>query len=147
MNNYPEWWDTTVTVYNKFEKPDGEIIWFRHVIHDTFYKLVREKITVGDTTMTTNESVCRIRISDDFMEPIPWLDASEAEKAQFFTLRAGDIIVGEETDFVIDEYTSGSRSSDLKNRYQNWPGCFVVERASINVGAGRGNEHYLARGM
>jgi len=147
MNDYPSWWDTTVTLYNKYTSSDGEITWFRHVIPNTFYKLVREKLTVGDTTLITNESVCRIRISDDFMPPIQWKALSESEKSQYFTLRAGDIIVGEETDFEINEYAKGSRSSDLKDIYKDWPGCFTVEIASVNVGGGRGEEHYLARGM
>ena len=59
----------------------------------------------------------------------------------------GDIIVAGETDFEIDEYVKGKRSSDLIAEYKEWPGCFTVKSVNINTGSGRGNEHYHARGI
>ena len=147
MNNYPSWWNTTITLYNKFEKPDGEIKWFKHHIEGCFYKQTMEKLTIGDTTIAANQSVCRLRVSDSFADPIAWKAMEDSGKATYYTLKSGDIIVAGEVDFDVNEYQKGSRSSDLKDTYTDWPGCFTVEHAAINVGGGRGNEHYLARGM
>ena len=33
MNNYPSWWDTTVTIYNRYEDPQTNLVsWHRHVV-------------------------------------------------------------------------------------------------------------------
>lgn len=147
MNHYPSWWDDTITLYNKFIDPtDKKTKWFRHVINNCFYKHTIEKITVGKTTIDSNVTVCRIRVSDDFVDRKSWLELSNAEKAEKFTLGAGDVIVADEIDFEIDEYTAGQRSSDLIKNNSEWPGCFTVETVNINVGGGRGNEHYHVRG-
>lgn len=145
MNNYPEWWCDTITLYNKFIDSDKKIHWYRHIIHDCFYKRTAEKVTIGNTTLATDQSICRIRVDDMFLNKRDWNESSDKEN--HFTLCSGDIIVAGEIDFEIDEYTKESRSSDLLKTYKDWPGCFVVEYANINVGGGRGNEHYLARGM
>lgn len=147
MNNYPEWWDSKITLYNKYtDKETGAVKWFRHVIEDCFYDHQIDKIVVGRTTIESNTSICRIRVSDSFMNKRAWNELQESEKHNFFTLSAGDIIVADEVEDEIDEYVKGSRSSDLIKEFKEWPGCFTVENANINVGKGRGNEHYLARG-
>ena len=147
MNNYPSWWDDTITLYNKYIEPGTKRVkWFRHVLTDCFYKHTVEKITVGKTTIDANVSVCRIRVSDDFIDKKSWMAMSDDEKALYFTLSGGDIIVADEIDFEIDEYTPGQRSSDLIKDNKEWPGCFTVEVVNINVGGGRGNEHYHVKG-
>lgn len=147
MNTYPSWWDDKITLYNKFIDPTTKKTkWFRHVISDCFYKHTIEKITVGKTTIDSNVSICRIRVSDDFVDRKTWIDLDDTEKAEKFTLGAGDIIVADEIDFEIDEYTNGKRSSDLIKENTEWPGCFTIETVNINVGGGRGNEHYHVRG-
>lgn len=147
MNNYPEWWDDTVTLYNKYIEPKTkQVTWYRHVIENCFYKHTLEKVTVGKTTIDANSSICRIRVSDDFIDKKSWMELDDNERQNLFTLSAGDIIVADETDFEIDEYTQGQRSSDLIKENKEWPGCFTVETVNINVGGGRGNEHYHARG-
>ena len=130
-------------------------------------------MTVNNTVITSDSTICRIRVSEAFINPRDW-DALPDEavigtsvigttigttigtsiigtsvidtKETRFTIRPGDIIIAGEVDFEIDEYTKGKRSSDLIAEYQSWPGCFTVETVSINVGGGRGNEHYSARG-
>ena len=148
MNTFPSWWDDTITLYNKYTDPTThKVKWFRHVINDCFYKHTVEKLTVGKTTIDTDTTICRIRVSDDFIDKKSWIDLPDAEKAEKFTLGVGDIIVAEETDFEIDDYTAGQRSSDLVKANKEWPGCFTIETVNINVGGGRGNEHYHVRGV
>lgn len=147
MNRYASWWDDTVTLYNKFVDPaDKKTKWYRHVITDCFYKHTVEKVTVGKTTIDSNSSICRIRVSDNFVDKKSWNSLSDAEKVEKFTLSAGDIIVADEVDFEVNEYVSGIRSSDLIKENKEWPGCFTIEIVNINVGGGRGNEHYSVKG-
>lgn len=147
MNNYPSWWDDTITLYNKYIDPaTKKVTWYRHVLHDCFYSHTLEKVTVGKTTIDANTSLCRIRVSDDFIDKKSWMQLDDYERAEKFTLSGGDIIVAEETDFEIDEYEKDKRSSDLIKENKEWPGCFTVEIVNINVGGGRGNEHYHVRG-
>lgn len=146
MNHYADWWDDTITLYNKFIDKDSKIYYFRHTINDCFYKQTVEKLTVGNTTISSNVSVCRIRVDDAFVEKRAWNELPATEKRNMFTLSAGDIIVAGEVDFEVDEYEKGKRSSDLIKEFKEWPGCFTVEHVNINVGGGRGNEHYHARG-
>ena len=148
MNNYPKWWDTAVTLYNKYTNPTSKkVTWYPSVIEGCFYQHTLDKITVGNSTISSNVSICRIRVNDKFVNKRDWNELPDEEKKQFFTLSESDIIVAGEVDFEVDEYENGKRSSDLMKVYKEWPGCFVVETVNINVGGGRGNEHYLARGM
>lgn len=147
MNTYPSWWDTTITLYNKFINPDTkEIEWFSHVIENCFYKHTLEKITVGNTTIASDTTVCRIRVNDLFINKTDWNQLTGDQKKEQFTLAVGDIIVAGKVDFDVDEYKKDQRSSDLVNTYKEWPGCFTIESVNINVGGGRGNEHYHVRG-
>lgn len=147
MNHYPSWWDDTVTLYNKYiDKSSNKTYYYRHVLENCFYKHTVEKLTINNTTISSNVSICRIRVNDAFIDKRAWNELPESDKSELFTLSAGDIIVAGDVDFEIDEYTKGQRSSDLINEYKEWPGCFTVETVNINVGGGRGNEHYYARG-
>ena len=146
MNNYGEWWDTTITLYNKVTDAEGIVKWYRHIIEECFYSHTLDKITIRNTSLSSDVSVCRIKVSDDFVTKRDYDKLSDAEKREKFTLSVDDIIIPDECDFEIDEYTKGKRSSDLRNEYRAYPGCFTVSMVSINTGGGRGNEHYLARG-
>ena len=147
MNRYPKWFDDTITLYNKFVDPsDKKTKWYRHVITDCFYQHTVEKVTVGKTTIDSNSSICRIRVSDNFVDKKSWNNLTDDEKKEKFTLSAGDIIVAEEVDFEVNEYATGMRSSDLIKENKDWPGCFTIEVININVGGGRGNEHYHVKG-
>lgn len=144
-NNYPEWWNTTITVYNKYEDPTTrEITWYKSTIKNCFWKYTGNKVTVGDTTLETNATICRVPVNKNFREKYLWNDA---DKSKYFTFGPGDIIVkGTATD-EINEYTTGHRSSDLLAKYKKLQGCFIVERCSINVSPGLGTEHYYVRGI
>ena len=142
MNNYPEWWNDTITVFNKHTDPTTDIVtWHKTVIDDCFWKEAGVKVMVGNTMIDTNSVICRIRVSDDFIDPMTWQNMEDVD-GEGFTLQPGDIIVKGEIPDIIDEYTKGQRASDLMEKYVN---CLMIDMATINVGGGRGNEHYLVK--
>ena len=145
---YPIWWDTTITVYNKYEDPQTRVIrWFSTVIEGCFWKYVGDKITVGETVLETNNIICRIPQQSNFLEKYLWINKPNDTMSEFFTLGPGDIIVKGEVTESIDEYTSGHRSSDFIRKYKNLQGCMEVEQVAINTGGGRNNPHYYVRGL
>ena len=149
MNNiYPAWWNTKVTVYNKYIDPQTKVIkWFRKVIEGTFWKYISDDILVGQTVLQTNNIICRIRIDDAFLEAYQWQALSEDEKVIHFTLQGGDMIIRGEVADDIDEYVAGKRSSDFLQKYKALQGCMTVQDVALNVGEGRGPEHYFVRGI
>lgn len=150
MNNdtYPEWWDTTITIYNQFKDPITQVVkWYRTVIENTFWKYVGEKVTVGKTVLDTNTIICRIRKDDRFLPRYQWEGLPNDEMGKYFTIGKDDILVCGEVNDTINEYQKGFRSNDLVDKYKQLQGCMKVEDVAINVGAGRCNEHYLVRGV
>lgn len=149
MNNYPSWWNQTTTVFNKYENPDThEVKWFTKTVAGCFWKFTGTEVTLGETTLDTSKTLCRIPKSESFMEKYLWNELSDTDKANYFTLGQGDILVlGDATTETIDEYTKGHRSSDLLLKYRALQGCMQIEKYSLNVDGGRGNEHYAVRGV
>jgi hypothetical protein len=148
MNNYPSWWNTTITLYNRYQDPQTNVItWHRYVITNAFWKYVGDKITIGKTVLETNNIICRIRKDDRFLERYEWLNIPNDLMENYFTLGQGDIIIKGEVDDEINEYASGKRSSDLKKKYKALQGCMEVQEWSDNTGGGRGNEHYYVKGI
>lgn len=147
VNSFGSWWNTTITIYNKFEDPQTQVVrWFRHVVHDAFWKDTGNKITIGNVTIDTNNIICRIREDDAFLEKARWLEIPNDEMGNYFTLGVGDIIVKGEVDDEIDEYTSGHRATDLTKKYKQTQSCMEIQQWSDNTGGGRGNQHYYASG-
>lgn len=148
MNNYPEWWDTDLTIYNKFEDPQTRLVtWYKTIVKDAFWKYTGDKITINKTTLETNNTICRIRKDSKFLESHIWKNTPNDKMSKYFTLSPGDIIVKGAVTDEIDEYISGKRSNDLEKKYKNLQGCIRVEEVAINVGAGRCDEHYYVRGV
>ena len=148
MSDYPIWWDTTLTVYNKFEDPQTQVIsWYRTVIDNCFWKYTGDKINIGETVLETNNIICRIPENDLFVEKYKWIQLPNDEMSQYFTLGAGDIIIKGEVDDVVNEYSSGHRSSDLVAKYKNLQGCMEVQQITLNTGVGRNNPHYFVKGI
>ena len=146
MSNYPEWWDTTVTVFNKYENPaTRQITWHKTVLHNCFWKYTGNKIVVGETTIDTNTTLCRVPANVAFLEKYQWNETEN--KSEYFTFGAGDILIKGEVSDEIDEYASGNRSSDILAKYKKLQGCMVIEQCAINTGLGRGLEHYYVRGV
>ena len=169
MNIYPVWWDTTLTIYNKFTDPQTQVItWYKHVLTNCFWKYIGNKITIGETIIETNDTICRIPIQQSgeiavagigvvgvttagagslYLDRYIWESLPNDKMADFFTLGVGDIIIKGEVDDIIDEYTSGHRSSDIMAKYKRLQGCIMIEAFSINTGIGRNSEHYYVKGV
>jgi hypothetical protein len=146
VSNYPAWWNTTITVFNKYEDPGSrKITWYKTVIHNCFWKNTGNKIVVGETTLDTNATMCRIPRQDNFVEKYEW--NSLQDKSNHFTLGMGDLIIKGEVEEVIDEYQSGLRSSDILAKHKKLQDCMTIEQCAVNTGLGRGLEHYYVRGL
>lgn len=146
MSKYPEWWNTTVTVFNKYENPTSRLItWHKTVLHNCFWKNTGNKLVVGETTLDTNATLCRIPLHPAFLERYEWNELGD--KSNNFTLSPGDIIIKGEVSEIIDEYASGYRTSDILTKYKKLTGCMVIEQYAVNTGLGRGVEHYYVRGV
>lgn len=143
MNSYPSWWNTTVTLYNKYEASNGEVTWYRTVLKGCFWGYETRYNRVGDATEMTKVLICRVRVNGKFLEDYEW--QALADKTSKFTFSEGDILVKGEVSDMPDEYTSGNRSSDLLKKYKSR--CAEITECKINVGGGRVNEHYLVRGV
>lgn len=148
MNNYPSWWNIKVTIYNKFEDPQTNLVrWFRHCVDGTFWKYAGNKVVIGNTVLETKDIICRLRKDDKFLERHEWISLPNDKMADYFTLAQGDIIVKGDVEDEIDEYTSGRRSTDLKRKYKGLQGCLEIQEWANNTGGGRGNEHYYVKGI
>lgn len=148
MNNYPSWWNIKVTIYNKFEDPQTNLVrWFKHSVDGTFWKYAGNKVVIGNTVLETKDIICRLRKDDKFLERHEWISLPNDKMADYFTLAQGDIIVKGDVEDEIDEYTSGRRSTDLKRKYKGLQGCLEIQEWANNTGGGRGNEHYYVKGI
>lgn len=148
MNKYPVWWDSTITVFNKYVDPATRLItWYKTVLTNCFWKYTGNKVTVGETTIESDSTICRVPINKNFREKHLWDNLQTIQRQSTFTFGVGDIIVRGNVDDTVDEYTSGKRSSDLLTKYKQMQGCMVIEKCSISVGQGRGNEHYYVKGV
>ena len=144
MNDvYPEWWNVTVTLYNKYESSSGEITWYRTVLEGCFWKYETDYTRVDNATQMTKVLLCRVRKSDSFLENFEWRELDS--KGDYFTFSEGDILIRGEVEDIVDEYTAGSRSSDLLKKYKDR--CAEITECRINVDGGRVCEHYLVRGI
>jgi hypothetical protein len=146
VSNYPAWWNTTITVFNKYEDPTTRrITWYKTVLQNCFWKNTGNRIVAGETTLETDSTICRIPLHPQFLENYQWNDIED--KSLNFTLSTGDILVRGEVTDEIDEYASGVRSSDILTKYKKLQGCMVIDKCAINTGLGRGLEHYYVRGV
>lgn len=145
---FPIWWESTITVYNKFTDDQTQVVtWYKTVVTDCFWQLTGTEVRVGDSVLDSKSIVCRVPKDARFLEKQQWVQLPNDQMDDYFTLAPGDIIVKGECNFVIDEYTRGSRSTDLLSLYHDYQACMEITEFSNNTGAGRNNEHYLARGI
>lgn len=109
---YPNWWDSTVTIYHRITDKDsnGRTItsWERSVYTGCFY--TRRKRQVLHDTAITAADVCIVRI------PVPC------------TLTKGDIVVCGDVPDTIPDNTDGK---DLKAIYAGK--CFVANTVHVNT--------------
>lgn len=148
MNNYAPWWETTLTVYNRYIDPITNIVrWYKSVVENCFWKYTGDKVTIGETVLETNNIICRIPKDDRFLNKYEWVALPNDEMGNYFTLGQGDIIIKGIVDEDINEYQAGQRSTDLLSKYKELQGCMEVQEFAVNVGAGRCNEHYFVKGV
>lgn len=147
MSNYPIWWETTVTLYNKYTDPLTHVVtWFRHVLEGCFWDNTGNMVTVGTVQIQSNDVVCRIPESELYKSKLQWQNLPNDMLGDFFTLGQGDILVRGSVDDIVDEDSKGHRANDLIAKYKDTQDCIVVKRFSDNTGAGRCMPHYYAAG-
>ncbi len=145
--NYPQWWDTTLTIYNRYEDKMTQVVtWFRHTVENCFWKYTGNTVNIGQTILATKDIICRIPEQEDFLERYQWEQLPNDEMSDYFTISPEDIIVKGDVDDVIDEYTKGHRSTDLLEKYKRLQGCMQVEEVALNVRGGRNEPHYYVKG-
>lgn len=153
MSNFPfAWWDKTLTIYNKSIDPTNQrVSWNRTVLKNCFWKYTSEIYIVGHSGLTsrgvileTNEVICRIPQDKRYVSAKAW--KSLTDKSNKFTLAYGDILVLGDVEDVIDDYTSGQRSTDIITKYKALDGCIQVESWVDNVQTGVGLGHYKVIG-
>lgn len=146
-SGYPIWWESTVTIYNKYTDPQTDMVtWFKTVITDCYWHLVGNELSIGGTVIDSKSIVCRIPKDTRYKDKSEWIMLPNDQMKDFFTLGQGDIIVKGTCDFVINEYQSGHRSTDLLAKYREYQQCMEISEFADNTGVGRNNEHYVARG-
>lgn len=148
MSDYPIWWDSDITLYNKYTDKQTQITtWHRTVLQGCFLKPAGNKISVGNTVLETNDVICRIRQSDKFRDKKDWVSTPNDLMSDYFTLSVGDIIIFGNVNDEINEYQQGRRSTDLISKYKELQGCMEIQNVANNTGIGRCNPHYFVRGV
>lgn len=148
MNNYPEWWDTTITIYNKYEDPQTNIItWYRTVIPNCFWKYAGDKVVVGQTVLESNTITCRIPKNEKYKDRHEWINLPYDQKSNYFTLGTKDLVFKGAVIDIMDEYQSGHRANDIIAKYKDLQGCMEIQYVINNTGKGRGQEHYHVKGI
>lgn len=147
MSNYPVWWETTITLYNKYTDPITKVVsWFRHVLTGCFWDNTGTMFIAGDVKVLTNDVICRIPENTLYKPKDEWKALPNDKLGNFFTLGQGDILIRGSVSDIVSEETSGHRSNDLIAKYKDTQDCIVVKRYSDNTGAGRCMPHYYAVG-
>ena len=142
-NVYPDWWCDTVTLYNKYTAPNGEITWYRTVLTGCFWKYTTDYERVDNETQMVKVLLCRVRKNKKYADCYVWRDLSD--KSSRFTFNEGDILIKGKVEDVIDEYTKGKRASDILKKYKDR--CAEITECRDNTGGTRVDEHYLVRGI
>lgn len=146
MNNYPKWWDATITLYNKYINPDTkETSWYRHILENCFWKDTNNREIIQDMVLETNYIICRIPKNDLYLPRYEWVNLED--KSQNFTFGVGDILVDGSIEEDIDEYSKYMRSSDFLKRHKDIYGCMTIQRFQDDTGSIRNNPHYYIRGI
>ncbi len=147
-NHYPSWWNTTITVYNKYvDKQTQVITWHRTVIENCYWQYVGDKVAIGKTVLETNDTICRIPIQENFVEKYEWDKIPNDKQGEYFTLASGDIVARGSVDDEINEYKRDERATDFIEKHKALQGCMQIDQVALNYGGGRCNEHYYIKGV
>lgn len=145
--NYPEWWSDTITLFNRHEDADTNVVsWYKTILHGCFVKNVINKVALvgGNTLLEANDFIVRIPENDRFRNYGDYISNDLMDS--FFTLHQGDIIIKGSIDDDIDEYMNGKRSTDILAKYKEYGCCMVVKKWQDNTGKGRELPHYYVSG-
>lgn len=146
--HYPQWWNTAITVYNKFQDKQTRVVtWFRHQVPGCFWKYTGNTVNVGETVLETKDIICRVPEQEDFLERYQWEALPNDQMSSYFTLSPEDIIVRGKVDDEINEYQAGHRSTDLLEKYKKAQGCMEISQVALNVSGGRNEPHYYVKGV
>lgn len=141
-NVYPSWWSTTITLYNKIVDTDTqEVSWKRTVLTNcfiTFNKTVSTMVK-GSSATYQNVVVCRIPKNSKYVDAYSWTTLEN--RASKFTLQVGDIIIKGKITDEIDDYTKGSRATELLDKYKS-KGVLRIGVIQDNSDSDRNLPHY-----
>lgn len=143
MSKFPKWWNSTITVYNRYEDPTTQqISWYRTVLTDCFWVVSAHNtfMTNSRTQVYDNSILCRIPKQSNYLSAYYWKQLPD--KTTNFTLQIGDIVVNGDVNDDIDEYTKGSRSSDLIEKYKDL-GIIKIMSLVDNSDITRNIPHYV----
>ena len=146
---YPEWWNTTVTIFNQHTDATTEVIsWYRTVVTDCFWKYSGERVLINGVELNTSTVICRIPENENYLSKYLWEQLPNDSKSAHFTVGRDDIIIPGDVDETIDEYSRGLgiKSTELLSKYAQLQGCMKVNTVVENVGGGRNNPHYYIAG-
>ena len=137
---YPDWWNKTITVYNKYIDDENRCVtWHRHVLQGCYFGTKETKSISGTEVQLSSSLIARVPYSFAYLPAHKWI---ATEKGEYFTFQTGDIIIGCECEATIDESTKGSRSDDLLSQY---PGnAFMIKVFADNTGVEL--RHYKVEG-
>ncbi|MDR2046528.1 MAG: hypothetical protein LBP79_01255 [Clostridiales bacterium] len=112
--HYPDWWNRTVTLYNKIENLDGSTYWQKTRLDGCFWGVKAERLLSGDNVIASPVYTVRV------------------PPGRLIQAATGDIAVLGDISDDVDEKTQGKRSSDLLRKYgQN---AFLIRVFKDNTG-------------
>lgn len=121
---YPEWWNRTVTLYNKYKDENNKVKYNRVVVDGCFVSRGTLKQLNGTISINDSSYVCRFRYKDDLK------------------INTGDIIITKVVEDEIDENDVNKTSNKLLKKYLDE--SFVVKNTKINLDIDP--KHYYASG-
>jgi hypothetical protein len=143
---YPRWWNSAVTVYNQYKDSlTKEVTWYRTVIPNCFFGTKSSNVRLGTTDLSSSQTTVRIPQQDTFLERYLWEQLTNDTRPNFFTLSPDDIIINGEVTDVIDEYSSGSKSTDILAKYKKQNGALKIQDVNINTAIS--GPHYHLSGV
>lgn len=122
----------TITLYNCLraaDSPDKKDHWYRHILHDCYYKSSVVRVDSGTSAGQQNVYTVRIPESPQYRPYADWLKLVEEERKKYFTMQLDDVVVHGE---CREEITgaSGQTAVQLMKRYK--PDSFKVTAVSDN---------------
>lgn len=137
---YPRWWNTSLTVFNRVFDPDTKATtWQKTILQNCFYLQNSGLARSGVEIRANDNYVVRIPANEAYIPQAEWETMQSGQEGRF-TLAPGDLIFKGE---ILDEIESGSGNSLLE---QYKPDCFKIQ--SVYDGTGYGVlGHYMAEGV